>query len=81
MVRRPGWAKVEVLIFHTTTDTGVPPENSVYFYLALRKAGVPAEMHIYERGNHGVGLAPTDPVLSSWAARLSDWFKVRGLLN
>src|SRR3954447_4328289 len=40
-------------LFHTTTDTVVPVENSVLFYLALRKAGVPAEMHIYERGPHG----------------------------
>lgn len=67
-------------LFHTSSDTGVPPENSVLFYLALRKAGVPAEMHIYERGNHGVGLAQGDPVLSSWGARLSDWFHVRGIL-
>lgn len=58
----------------------MPPENSVLFYLALRRAGVPAEMHIYERGKHGVGLAPSDPVLSSWAGRLADWLKTRGLL-
>ena len=68
-------------LFHTTTDTVVPVENSVHFYLALRKAGVPAEMHIYERGPHGVGLAPTDEALSSWPARLADWLRVRGLLN
>ena len=68
-------------LFHTNEDTGVPPENSVLFYLALRKAGVPAEMHIYERGKHGVGLAPKDPILSSWAGRLADWFKTRGLLD
>ena len=67
-------------LFHTNEDTGVPPENSVLFYLALRKAGVPAEMHIYEKGRHGVGLAPADPILSSWAARLTDWFRTRGLL-
>ena len=68
-------------LFHTTTDTVVPPENSVLFYLALRKAGVPAELHIYERGPHGVGLAPTDEALSSWPARLADWLRGRGLLN
>lgn len=67
-------------LFHTNADTGVPPENSVLFYLALRKAGVPAEMHIYERGPHGVGLAPTDATLSSWSHRLADWFRIRGLL-
>ena len=68
-------------LFHTDEDTGVPPENSVLFYLALRKAKVPAEMHIYRKGRHGVGLAPTDPVLSTWSARLTDWMKVQGLLQ
>ena len=64
-------------LFHTNADTGVPPENSVLFYLALRKAGVPAEMHIYENGPHGVGLAPTNAVLNSWSARLADWLRAR----
>jgi acetyl esterase/lipase len=49
--------------------------------MALRKAGVPAEMHIYEHGPHGVGLAPTDEALSSWPARLADWVRGRGLLK
>lgn len=68
-------------LFHTNEDQGVPAENSVLFYLALRRAGVPAELHIYERGRHGVGLAPDDPVLSSWPQRLADWLRVRGLLG
>jgi acetyl esterase/lipase len=67
-------------LFHTDADTGVPPENSVMFYLALRRAGVPAEMHIYQEGKHGVGLAPNDPVLATWPARVADWLKVRGLI-
>lgn len=68
-------------LFHTNEDTGVPAENSVLFYLALRKAGVPAELHIYERGPHGVGLAPTDRILSTWPDRLADWLYSRGLLT
>jgi acetyl esterase/lipase len=68
-------------LFHTTNDAAVPVENSVMFYAALRKAAVPAELHIYERGPHGVGLAATDEVLSTWPARLADWLRVRGLLN
>ena len=68
-------------LFHTSGDRTVPAENSALFYLALRKAGVPAEMHIYQRGPHGVGLAQADPVLSSWPARLADWLRGRGLLN
>ena len=67
-------------LFHTNEDKGVPSENSVLFYLALRKAGVPAEMHIYERGPHGVGLAPLDRALASWPDRLAEWFQTRGLL-
>jgi acetyl esterase/lipase len=67
-------------LFHTSADTGVPPENSVLFYLALRKAGVPAELHIYEKGPHGVGLAPLDLALSTWPGRLADWMRGRGLL-
>ena len=68
-------------LFHTNEDSGVKPENSVLFYLGLRRANVPAELHIYERGRHGVGLAPTDPILSTWSGRLSDWLKGRGLLE
>ncbi len=68
-------------LFHTNADTGVPPENSALFYMALRKAGVPAEMHIYALGPHGVGLATTDAADSTWPARLADWLRVRGLLN
>ncbi len=60
-------------LFHTNADTGVPAENSMLFFMALRKAGVPAEIHIYEKGPHGVGLAQTDEALSTWPSRLADW--------
>lgn len=68
-------------LVHTDEDSAVPAENSVLFYLALRKAGVPAELHIYQKGRHGLGLAPDDPIFSSWASRLEDWLQVRGLLE
>lgn len=68
-------------LFHTNEDHGVPPENSVLFYLALRRAGVPAEMHIYQRGRHGVGLAARDPILATWSGRLRDWMKTNGWLE
>jgi len=68
-------------IFHTTTDATVPVENAVRFYLALRKAGVPAEMHIFANGPHGVGLALGDPALSVWPTLLSNWIRARGLLS
>jgi len=68
-------------LFHTTADTAVPVENSVRFYLALRKAKVPAEMHLFENGPHGVGLALGDPALSAWPTLLSNWLRGRGLLT
>ena len=66
-------------LFHTNADTGVVSENSVRFYLALRRAKVPAEMHIFENGPHGVGLALGDPALSEWPALLTNWLRARGL--
>jgi acetyl esterase/lipase len=68
-------------LVHSSEDKAVPPENSVLFYLALRKAGVAAEMHIYEKGPHGFGLGWSDLTLSSWPTRLADWFRGRGLLS
>ena len=68
-------------IFHTADDAGVPVENSLFFFQALRNAGVPAEMHVYETGRHGVGLAPTDPVLSTWPERARAWMMAHGWLG
>lgn len=67
-------------LFHTTDDPVVPVENSILFYQALRKNNVPAEMHIFEHGPHGVGLAGTDSTLSIWPTLLANWLRTRGLL-
>jgi acetyl esterase/lipase len=66
-------------LFHTNADTGVVAENSVRFYLALRRNKVPAELHIFENGPHGVGLALGDPALSEWPVLLTNWLRGRGL--
>ena len=68
-------------LFHTSGDTGVPPENSILFYMALRSKNIPAELHIFEQGGHGVGLAQKDPVLSRWPSRCADWLGVHGFLT
>jgi acetyl esterase/lipase len=68
-------------IFQTSEDKGVPAENSVAFYLALHKAGVPAEMHIFQNGPHGVGLAKTLPGTKEWPELCRNWLQVRGLLE
>lgn len=65
-------------LVHTMTDAGVPVENSMMFASALRKAGVPFEFHLYEQGPHGFGLAPTNPILASWAGRCADWLGLHG---
>ena len=67
-------------LFHTADDAGVPVENSLLYFQALREHDVPAELHAYAHGRHGVGLAPGDAVLSSWPNRLRDWLAGRGLL-
>ena len=68
-------------LMHTMTDAGVPLENSMAFAAALRKNGVPFEFHIYEQGPHGVGLAPTNPYLASWAERCADWLGLHGFIK
>jgi acetyl esterase/lipase len=62
-------------------DDAVSPENGVRFYLALLKAHVPTEMHIYLQGGHGFGLAPLDPVVGTWPLRLVDWLREMHFLN
>lgn len=76
-------------LFHTDADKGVPAENAARFYLALKRHKVPAELHIYALGRHGVGLA-ADPAWTgekgeaysaTWPARLAAWLRSRGLVG
>ncbi|MBI1357102.1 MAG: alpha/beta hydrolase fold domain-containing protein [Acidobacteria bacterium] len=68
-------------LWHTSEDTAVPVQNSIAFYLRLRENDVPAEMHIFEKGRHGMGLGWTDRALSEWPGLLANWLQVRGLLR
>ena len=70
-----------IFLFQTDEDTVVPAENAVQFYLACRKHGVPAELHVYKPGPHGVGLFLGDPVLGTWSAHLRDWLRNQGFLK
>src|SRR5499427_8259870 len=65
-------------IYHTNADTVVPVENAVAYFLALRKAGVPAEMHVFRNGAHGSGLAQQDQALAEWPRLLANWLRVSG---
>jgi acetyl esterase/lipase len=68
-------------LFHTADDPGVPVANSILFFEALQKAGVPGELHVFAHGRHGVGLAKDDPALSQWPKLCELWMKGRGLLD
>ncbi len=65
-------------LYATTTDQTVPALSSVAFYTALVRAGVPAEMHIFEQGPHGTGLAQDYPALSVWPGLLENWLRLNG---
>jgi acetyl esterase/lipase len=67
-------------LMHTGDDPVVPVQNSVLFYQALLEAGVPAEMHLFEHGRHGVGLAEGDPALGRWPGLCIAWLRARGVI-
>jgi acetyl esterase/lipase len=68
-------------LWSTADDTAVPVENSILFFQALRKAGVPAALHVFPHGRHGLGLAPGDPVVSQWPGLCARWMEGMGLLR
>jgi acetyl esterase/lipase len=68
-------------IAHTEEDQSVPVENSLAFYQALRRAGVPVEMHLYEKGPHGFGLKPGLGPTSDWPKRCEEWMRFHGWLG
>jgi acetyl esterase/lipase len=78
-VRRVSARTPPTFLFHTGEDK-VVAENSLVFYLALREFKVPAELHIFEKGAHGQGLATADPILSRWPLLLEGWLRGRGIL-
>ena len=67
-------------IVHSAEDKSVPLENSVAFYQALRRAGVSAELHLYERGEHGFGTRADLGTTSGWTARWLEWMRAHGWL-
>jgi acetyl esterase/lipase len=68
-------------LVHATDDKTVPAENSISFYLACKKAHVPAEMHIWQKGEHGFGLGKSGTSVSRWPALCADWMDKMGLCS
>ena len=66
---------------HTDQDTAVPPENSMLFALALRKAKVPMELHVFEKGPHGLGLGREGFAFSEWPNLCAKWLDGQGFLK
>jgi acetyl esterase/lipase len=64
-----------------TEDDSVRVETGLFYYLALKNAKVPAEMHLYPRGGHGYGLRRTENDVTSWPDRVADWMKASGFLK
>ncbi len=68
-------------IFHTAEDTVVPVQNSLQYYLALQRNGVPSELHVFPKGRHGVGLARQLPGASQWPELCRQWLSRLGMLS
>jgi acetyl esterase/lipase len=70
-------------IWHTLEDDAVPVENSIEFAAALRRNGVPFDLHVYQNGRHGIGLADKPPFEHAhpWGADLVYWMRVRGYVR
>jgi acetyl esterase/lipase len=64
-----------------TEDDPVHVENSFYYYLALKKANVPAEMHLFATGGHGYGLRQTAEAVTSWPKLAEGWMRGLGILD
>jgi acetyl esterase/lipase len=62
-------------------DDGVRVENALFYYLALKNAKVPAEMHLYPNGGHGYGLRRTEVTVTTWPDRVADWMQASGWLK
>ncbi len=70
-----------VFMVHAENDTAVPLENTLAFYQALRKAGVEAELHVYEKGGHGFGMRGGLGPTSEWPKRCEEWMRAHGWLT
>ena len=69
------------ILIHSDNDLGVLVENSVNYYLALRKHKIPAALHVWEDGGHGYGLAKGQGSVKDWPNICQNWMIQRKLIN
>jgi acetyl esterase/lipase len=67
-------------LYHRTHDPAVPVDNPMLYAMAMRRAGVSFELHVYDKAGHGQGFAKNDPVDGDWTERLRQWLKGRSFL-
>ena len=72
-----------VFFVHASDDpvNGSEVENSVMFYLALKRAGVPCELHVYASGGHGFGVRQNNGPCSGWTKVAAEWLARSGILQ
>jgi len=70
-----------IFLAHGGADIVSPPEHSVLMYLALKRAGVPVELHIYATATHDFGVRPSDHPCSTWTESCAHWLRHQGFLN
>lgn len=68
-------------LFHTAEDKAVPAENSLQYFSALLKAGVPGELHVFEKGRHGIGLGADHGAASAWPQLCARWLQTQGVIK
>jgi acetyl esterase/lipase len=68
-------------LFHTAADTSVPPQNSIDYYSACLENGVPAELHVFPEGRHGLGLAQQVPGAAQWPRLCENWLRRQGVVT
>ena len=67
-------------LLQATDDPMDPVENSLVYYSALRKAGVPAELHLFAKGGHAFGLRPTEMPITQWPQLVETWLASVGMI-
>jgi acetyl esterase/lipase len=70
-----------ILFVHASDDSISDVEHSVTFYLALKRASIHADLHVYASGGHGFGVRPTNAACSAWTQACVDWLRNRGFLR
>jgi acetyl esterase/lipase len=67
-------------LLHNEDDAAVGVEHSLSYYAALKKAGVPVEMHLYAQGGHGIGLRRTNLPATAWPQLVETWLGTIGMI-